>query len=127
MLNGSCEKVETNHKIAFEHNPETSPNGYAKNDINGQIKSTEHNKEHTKSAETNGSHNRETSMTVGEILLNATAVIGKIHRNADTETDSIFTQILNSLFDIIDNRSDKTVLTLVFVVKESQHRAFNRS
>lgn len=127
MLNGSCEKVETNHKIAFEHNPETSPNGYAKNDINGQIKSTEHNREHTKSAETNGSHNRETSMTVGEILLNATAVIGKIHRNADTETDSIFTQILNSLFDIIDNRSDKTVLTLVFVVKESQHRAFNRS
>lgn len=127
MLNGSCEKVETNHKIAFEHNPETSPNGYAKNDMNGQIKSTEHNIEHTKSAETNGSHNRETSMTVGEILLNATAVIGKIHRNADTETDSIFTQILNSLFDIIDNRSDKTVLTLVFVVKESQHRAFNRS
>ena len=97
MLNGNCEKVETNHKIAFEHNPETSPNGYAKNDINGQIKSTEHNREHTKSAETNGSHNRETSMTVGEILLNATAVIGKIHRNADTETDSIFTQILNSL------------------------------
>lgn len=117
MLNGSCEKVETNHKIAFEHNPETSPNGYAKNDINGQIKSTEHNREHTKSAETNGSHNRETSMTVGEILLNATAVIGKIHRNADFKQP----------FDIIDNRSDKTVLTLVFVVKDSQYRAFNRS
>ena len=97
VLNGSCEKVDTNHKIAFEHNPETSANGYARNDINGQINSTEHNREHTKSAETNGSHNRETSMTVGEILLNATAVIGKIHRNADTETDSIFTQILNSL------------------------------
>ena len=94
---GVVKKLKPTTKIAFEHNPETRPNGYAKNDINGQIKSTEHNREHTKSAETNGSHNRETSMTVGEILLNATAVIGKIHRNADTETDSIFTQILNSL------------------------------
>ena len=36
MLNGSCEKVETNHKIAFEHNPETSPNGYAKNDMKNE-------------------------------------------------------------------------------------------
>ena len=66
MLNGSFEKADTTHSKTFEHIPATSAKGYARNDISGQMYSTEHNREQTRSAVTNGSQSSETRTTTGE-------------------------------------------------------------